>query len=648
MCGIAGFILASQSEQDAALRALTPMTTAIRHRGPDDEGTWYDSESRVGLGHRRLSILDLSKAGHQPMWSASGRYIVAFNGEIYNHIEIRQMLERGSAIAWRGHSDTETLLAAIDAWGLHAALERCTGMFAIALWDRQEHVLHLARDRMGEKPLYYGWSNGSFIFASELKALHIFPGFVPDIDRDALGLYMAFNCVPAPWSIYRGIYKLLPGRFISISAGSGPADALRETTYWSLAEKMKGPRFTGTPEEAAGELEQLLSRAVSLQSIADVPLGCFLSGGIDSSLITALMQTHSNHPVRTFAIGFQDKAFDESPYAAAIAKHLGTNHVEYVLTSGEALYIIPNIPDIWDEPFADRSQIPTACVAALARRQVTVSLSGDGGDELFAGYPRYAVARGYERLPAKSALSIALGAAPLGAIAAVAQRFHPMADITEHRLRRLAAVLRPTTREQRYLNWQSYWSRPDRIVPGATQSVDAITGFRAPPALDDVTAISALDAVTYLPNDILAKVDRAAMTVSLETRVPLLDHHVVEFAYSLPIGHKMRGGQSKWPLRRILEKYVPHTLTDRPKKGFGVPLQAWLRGPLREWSEDLLAKDCLQRSGLNPDVVAGLWSNLQSEVPAPDIEPKVWAVLMYQAWFARHADSRDGVNQTVP
>jgi len=634
MCGIAGFILAPQSEPDAALRALTRMTTAIRHRGPDDEGAWYDSEARVGLGHRRLSILDLSEAGRQPMRSASGRYTLIFNGEIYNHLEIRRMLEHSGAIPWRGHSDTETLLAAIEAWGLRTALERSTGMFAIAVWDRRERLLHLARDRMGEKPLYYGWSNGAFVFASELKALRIFPGFAADIDRDALGLYMAFNCVPAPWSIYRGIRKLMPGHIVSVASGSNPADALQETPYWSLADKIRGPRFAGTPEEAAAELERLLSRAISLQSIADVPLGCFLSGGIDSSVITSLMQAHANRPVQTFAIGFHEKAFDESPYAAAIARHLGTDHIEHILAPSEALNIIPNIPAIWDEPFADSSQIPTACVAALARSRVTVCLSGDGGDELFAGYHRYATGAAFERLPAKAALSRLLDAAPLGAIAAIAQCLPATKEITEYRLRRLASMLKGASREKRYLNRLAYWPQPDRIVPGAGRPADTVTDFHAPNDRGDITAISALDAVTYLPNDILTKVDRAAMAVSLETRVPLLDHHIVEFAYSLPIGHKMRDGRAKWPLRRILEKYVPRTLTDRPKKGFGVPIMAWLRGPLREWSGDLLTRDSLLRTGLDPEAVAGLWNNLQSDNPASVTEPRIWAALMYQAWFS--------------
>ena len=639
MCGIAGFILAPQSDPDVALRALTRMTTAIRHRGPDDEGAWYDNEARVGLGHRRLSILDPSEAGHQPMRSASGRYTLVFNGEIYNHLEIRRMLEHGGAFRWRGHSDTETLLAAIEAWGLQTALERSTGMFAIAVWDRQERLLHLARDRMGEKPLYYGWSNGSFVFASELKALRIFPGFMPDIDQDALGLYMAFNCVPAPWSIYRGIRKLMPGHIVSIASGRNSADVLQETAYWSLADKIREPRFAGTPEEAAAELERLLSRAISQQSIADVPLGCFLSGGIDSSVITSLMQAHSSHPVRTFAIGFHEKEFDEAPHAAAIARHLGTDHVEHILAPGEALDIIPNIPAIWDEPFADSSQIPTACVAALARSRVTVCLSGDGGDELFAGYHRYTAGRVFERLPAKAILSRLLDVAPLGAIAAVTQRLPATKGITEHRMRRLASILKAVSREKRYLNKLAYWPHPDRIVPGARRPADTVTDFHVPTERDDITAISALDAVTYLPNDILTKVDRAAMAVSLETRVPLLDHHVVEFAYALPIGHKMRDGQAKWPLQRILEKYVPRALTDRPKKGFGVPITAWLRGPLREWSGDLLAKDSLLRSGLDPEVVSGLWKNLQSDNPASVTEPRIWSALMYQAWRMQHSSA---------
>lgn len=629
MCGLAGFLL-SRPIEDAG-RLLKDMGEHIRHRGPNDADHWFDAETGIGLSHRRLAIIDLTAAGHQPLASYSGRHVTVFNGEIYNHMAIRSALA-DRALPWQGHSDTQTMLEAVEAWGPTRAFQECVGMFAAAIWDRQTRTLTLARDRMGEKPLYYGWVDGAFIFGSELKALRIFPGFAGDIDQDALALYLTYHYVPSPRSIYRGIRKLPPGCILTLTPGGAPGSEIIKP-YWSLAETLNRRGFQGSPAEAADELERLLSEAIALQQMSDVPLGCFLSGGIDSSTIAALMQKQSSQPIKTFAIGFREEAFNEAHHAATVAKHLGTDHSELIVTATDALTLVPRIPDIWDEPFSDSSQLPTALVAGLARSKVTVCLSGDAGDELFGGYNHYALSRQLERIPAKPLAAAALRLSPLAVTAKIANILG-FSGVTERRLRNVEQVLGAATRNARYLMLMAQWKDPQRFVPGATARPRDITDFRPPSHLDDLNAISALDAVTYLPDDILAKVDRAAMAVSLETRVPLLDHRIVEFAFSLPASFKIREGRRKWPLREVLSRYVPRNLTDRPKQGFGVPIAEWLRGPLREWASELLTKESLRRSGLAPEPVLTLWR--QQQAGTPYLEARVWNILMYQAWFARN------------
>lgn len=642
MCGIVGFISASRARVDAPLVTVTAMTDALRHRGPDDCGYWLDdTDGGVALGHRRLSILDLSQAGHQPMVSSSGRYVIVYNGEIYNHAQMRQALEAGGHRPnWRGHSDTETLLAGIEAWGIAKAFTDSTGMFAAAIWDRKSRTLSLVRDRMGEKPLYYGWSNGHFLFASELKAFRTFPGFAPPIDHDALGLYLAFGYVGAPRTIYRGIYKLLPGAILTLPAQNGPAPGLDATTikrYWSLRQAMEAPTFTGNLNDAADELERRLSTAIGLQKLADVPLGCFLSGGIDSSTVAALMQAQSSQPIKTFAIGFNEAAFNEAPHAANVARHLGTDHSEMIVTATDALDLVPRLPHMWDEPFADSSQMPTALVAALARQKVTVCLSGDGGDELFGGYNHYRLSESLERIPAKTLVAATLRVAPLGTVGQLcaAAPVTALNQITERRLRNVEQVLSADDRISRYLMLMARWKTPSTFVREANISPTDATDFRPPLGTDDLNSISSIDAMTYLPDDILVKVDRAAMATSLETRVPLLDHSLVEFAFSLPEDLKVHNGEAKAPLRQVLARHVPKILTDRPKKGFGVPIDEWLRGPLREWGEELIAPAMLDRSGLNREPVAKLWAQHQAGMPY--LQDRLWAILMYQAWFAQNA-----------
>lgn len=652
MCGIAGFIRAGNGASFDWSRTVRAMALALEHRGPDDEGIWIDNEAGVALGHRRLSIVDLSVEGHQPMVSASGRYVIIYNGEIYNHQEIRRALADGSRNSgsgtsaepghspnWRGHSDTETFLAAVEAWGVRGALQKSVGMFAIALWDRAERRLTLARDRLGEKPLYYGWWKNDFLFGSELKALRAFPGFSPEIDRAALVLYFSHKSVPAPRSIYRDIAKLPPGHLLSLDFGSGatPRALPRSEAYWSLEDALAAPRFSGTPDDAVDELEALLGEAVRLQMMADVPVGAFLSGGVDSSAVVALMQASSSRPVRTFSIGFSEARYNEAPYAAAVASHLGTEHTEMIVTPPEAMAVIPSLPDIWDEPFADSSQIPTAIVSALARRHVTVSLSGDAGDELFCGYSRYLSAQNLERIMGNPAIAGLGRLAPLRLLEAISRAIPhaPTRGLNMHRLRVLGDLVRARTPVERYLGRTYQPSlnlevmHHDGVAPW--DGVD----LHVPEGIDYLTAISAIDAVSYLPNDILTKVDRAAMAVSLESRVPLLDHRVVEFAYSLPADYKLRNGQTKWPLRELLYRHVPRELIERPKKGFGVPIREWLRGPLREWAEELLPKAGSTSSvGLHTDNIARLWKEHLSGTHNWDIQ--LWPVLMFCAWEKRY------------
>jgi asparagine synthase (glutamine-hydrolysing) len=658
MCGITGFWdVAHRLDAERAAVALRRMTRAIRHRGPDDEGYFQDAAAGIALGHRRLSVIDLSPEGHQPMASASGRYVIVYNGEVYNHRALRQELARLGA-AFRGHSDTEVMLAAIEQWGLHGALQRFIGMFAFALWDRRERALSLVRDRLGIKPLYYGWAGGCFVFASELKAVAAMPGFDNAIDRDALCLLLRHNYIAAPHSIYRGLRKLQPGTLLTLAADDVAKTAADESvfaantqTFWSARDAARAgmaDRLHLSDAEAAGELDRLLRDAVALRMEADVPLGAFLSGGIDSSLVVALMQAQSTRPVQTFTIGFREKGYDEATHASAVAQHLHTDHHELYVTAQDALDVVPKLPTMFDEPFSDASQIPTFLVAQLARRHVTVGLSGDGGDESFGGYRRYFAARNIERgldwLPPaarrQAARSLArhtgfyesLLAAINGGMPAKLKLRRPQAKIGV-----LADMLRAGSQEERYQLLMSHNRHPMETVLHANEpSLRLDNPVSASSARGVIERMMFDDLVTYLPGDILAKVDRASMAVSLEARVPLLDHRVVEFAWRVPFAQKVRGGQGKWLLREVLHRYVPRPLMDRPKQGFGVPIGAWLRGPLRDWAEALLDARRLREEGwFEPDRVRQLWT--RHLAGSANEGARLWDVLMFQAWLAERS-----------
>lgn len=650
MCGLVGFIGGGHHETDEIRLLAGQMADCVRHRGPDHSGVWVDAPNQVALAHNRLAIVDLSPAGEQPMHSASGRFVIIFNGEIYNHLKLRAELGRvGVSFEWRGHSDTETLLAAIETWGIVGALHRSIGMFALALWDRQERTLTLARDRLGEKPLYYGWqgrgAKAAFLFGSELKALLPHPSFEREVDRGALSLFMRHGHVPAPHSIYRGIRKLGAGTFATLSLlQRNPV--IR--SYWSgadVAEAGVADPLTGGPAETVKSLETLLLNAVGQQMMADVPLGAFLSGGIDSSTIVALMQAQSSRPVKTFSIGFHNGDYDEAVDAKAVARHLGTDHTELYVTPEQALTVIPRLPSIYDEPFADSSQIPTFLVSQLARQQVTVSLSGDGGDELFGGYNRYQMAQGvWKKLakvprPLRQALAnglISLSPARWSALAAKLDPVLPRpfrVRLAGDKLHKGAALLGSRSAEELYRGLVSTWRDPDSIVKGGREPATFLTGHSPRlQGLGDVERMMALDMLTYLPDDILTKVDRAAMSVSLETRVPFLDHRVVEFAWRMPLEHKLRDGQTKWALRQVLDRYVPRKLVERPKMGFGVPIGDWLRGPLRDWAEDLLSERRLREGGyFEAGVIRDAWSAHQRG--QANMQHHLWSVLMFQMWL---------------
>ncbi|MCX7155359.1 MAG: asparagine synthase (glutamine-hydrolyzing) [Rhodocyclales bacterium] len=647
MCGFAGYLTSMRLEHPSEL--LRRMGEAIAHRGPDDSGVWVDEHAGIGLVHRRLSIVDLSPAGHQPMESLSGRYLLVFNGEIYNFREIRQEIEAKEILPWRGHTDTEVMLAAFETWGIDAALNRFVGMFAFALWDRQDRCLYLCRDRMGEKPLYYGWSGGVFLFGSELKAMRSHPAWRGEVDRRALALLLRYNYVPAPYSIHVGIRKVVPGTLLRLDAeairtGIEPA----AKTFWSLAKAVErglATPFAGSDVDVADELDRLLRQAVAGQMVADVPLGAFLSGGVDSSTIVALMQAQSPRPVKTFSIGFHEKGYDEAIFAKRIARYLGTDHTELYVTSAQAQAIIPRLPTMYDEPFSDASQIPTFLVAQLARQRVTVSLSGDAGDELFGGYNRYFLARGVWN-------ALRLLPFPLRrALAAFLTRFSPAAwsnflarlgpsvppqlrgGIGGDKVHKLASVLPAQTPSEMYRSFTSHWDAPEDIVIGGIEPLTALTGLSPIPGVMTFTEVMMyLDTLSYLPDDILAKVDRASMAVSLESRIPFLDHRVVEFAWRLPLSVKIRHGEGKWILRQVLYKYVPKKLVERPKMGFGVPIDVWLRGPLRDWAEDLLSESRLRQEGyFNPAPIRRKWAEHLSG--RRNWQYHLWDVLMFQAWL---------------
>ncbi len=649
MCGIAGLWTLRGTQPDLLAQTARSMADAMPHRGPDDAGVWTDPEAGIGLGHRRLAIVDLTPEGHQPMSSADGRWVLSFNGEIYNYRAIRAELEGvNGRPPWRGHSDTEVLLAAIARWGVRAALARMVGMFAISIWDRTERTLYLVRDRIGEKPLYYGLCGGDFVFGSELKALRAHPGWVGDIDRESVAAFMQYACVPAPRSIYRDVSMLPAGTLLEVRADHLARRALpAPQRYWALTEAIAAGRRSPlllSPDEAADAVERQISLAIAGQMVADVPVGAFLSGGIDSSAVVALMQAQSIHPVHTFAIGFTEAAYNEASHAAAVAQHLGTHHTELIVRPEQARDVIPTLPDVYDEPFADSSQIPTVLVAALARRHVTVSLSGDGGDEIFGGYSRHwgpdALGRrltGHPRL-VRAAAARVLTAIPtrgwdglfetLGPVLPAALRVDMPGDRIHHSARLVGA----TSESDLYERLVSMWG-PSEVVVGS-----AAPGFP-----DEITAgvgtlgerMMARDMLRYLPDDILTKVDRAGMSVSLETRMPLLDHRLVELVWQLPAEHKLGGGISKRVLRSVLHRHVPAALVERPKQGFSIPVDQWLRGPLRDWGEGLLDGARIRREGfLEPERIRAAWRDHQAG--RRNRSHQLWTVLMFQAWLERY------------
>ncbi len=655
MCGLAGLWCPSPAPLPLLEAHACAMASAIAHRGPDDAGLWCDPAAGLALAHRRLAILDLSPAGHQPMASASGRYVIAFNGEIYIHQALRRELDAAGLLQqpWRGHSDTETLLAAIEAWGLAPTLQRCVGMFALALWDRRERRLQLARDRFGEKPLYWGWLSGAhqpvLAFGSELAALRALPGAAgPAVDPAALSAFFRLGCIPAPLCIQAGLQQLPPGYLITIPAspeGCAPLQLPPAQPWWDLdteAARAASAPFTSEPEALAA-LEQALHQAVAEQAIADVPLGAFLSGGVDSSLITALLQAQSSRPVRSFTIAFPDtgageSGFNEAPYARAVAQHLGTDHTEVALTAADARALIPALPRLYSEPFADSSQLPTHLVCREARRSgLTVALSGDAGDELFGGYNRHRLA---------PALHQRFGALPPLARRALARglEYLPVSagGLARDKRRKLAAAIRASgSLEQLQVALTSVWPDPAALLQPhwwagaagvASQALDA--GLPSAPSAAERLMLA--DLLTYLPADILVKVDRAAMAASLETRAPFLDHRVAAVAWRLPLAMKIRpgavGGSSKWALRQLLYRHVPPALIERPKAGFAMPIGAWLRGPLRAWAEELLDPQLLQRQGfLQSEPIWRLW---RAHLRGADHTPQLWTVLMWQAWLA--------------
>jgi asparagine synthase (glutamine-hydrolysing) len=647
MCGIAGFLtLPASGSRDSALDQLRQMSDAIAYRGPDSQGQWLEETGAVGFAHRRLAIVDLSSEGAQPMRSRSARFTLCYNGEIYNHGTLRARL----AGPWRGTSDTETLLAGFEAWGIRATLEAITGMFAMAVWDAHERTLTLVRDRFGEKPLYFGWvSRGTprqaLLFGSELGALRAHPAFDAGISRDSLREFMRYGNVGGERSIYSGIHKLPAGCTLTLEAGTVSGEPRR---YWStsaVAGSSRAHPYSGSPEAASATLEELLSASIRQQMIADVPIGAFLSGGIDSSLVVALMQRQASQPVRTFTIGFEEGLHNEADHARAVARHLGTAHTELYVTARDALELIPRLPTVYSEPFADSSQIPTHLLSRLTRAHVTVALSGDCGDELFGGYNRYHSAQAYWHRLSRAPHALRVAAA--GALRAVPSSLWETAarmfgggrtaatrwSRVSEKMDKFSRLLAARDADALYLALTSQWQDPGEIVIGGEEP--APLRASAIPELADLEVVEqmmVLDALGYMNDDILTKVDRAAMACSLETRVPMLDHRLAQFAWSLPLDFKLRDGQTKWILRQLLYRHVPRELVERPKTGFAVPIDAWLRGPLREWAESLLSEPALARDGfLHAAPIRARWAEHLSG--RRNWYAQLWNVLMFQAWL---------------
>jgi asparagine synthase (glutamine-hydrolysing) len=654
VCGITGFIDRRGSTGHDLEGTIRRMTDTMVHRGPDDSGVWVEGD--VFLGHRRLAIVDLSPEGHQPMASSCGRFMLAFNGEIYNYRDIRRKLEIQKPLPWRGHSDTEVMLAAFAEWGVEKTVGLFEGMFAFALWDRKERILYLGRDRVGEKPLYYSRVGDVFLFGSELKALRAHPQCRSEIDLDALALFLRHGYVPAPLSIYRGIYKVLPGTVVRVDARSTSFSAvpLQPYCYWSAREMAEGSAsspFESTEQEVIGNLDLLLRDVVAQQMVADVPLGAFLSGGVDSSTIVALMQAQSTRPVKTFTIGFFEKGYNEAEYSKAVAQHLGTEHTELYVTPEEALSIVPQLPIWYDEPFADPSQIPTCLISKLTRRHVTVSLSGDGGDELFGGYSRYVFNSdlwkkvGWLPLPVRRAASRLMRLPTPGqwetfgkALSPALKQYGSKGTFGD-KFDKIAEVLSMPDPASLYYRLLSHWVRPSEVLlAGQTNDDSCRDAGRRADLPDFPSLMMFLDLISYLPDDCLVKVDRASMAASLESRAPFLNHRVVEFAWQIPMSMKIRNGQGKWVLRQVLDKYVPKSLIERPKKGFSVPIAEWLRGPLRAWGEALLDEKRLLNDGFfNPAPIREKWNEHLSGKRNWDFH--LWNVLMFQAWMETQAET---------
>ena len=646
MCGIAGYLAPNNFNHSEALIIARRMGDHIAHRGPDGAREWYDHSCGVVLVHRRLAILELTDAGSQPMFSQSGRYCVVFNGEIYNHLELRIILNKScQPVNWRGNSDTETLVAAFDAWGIEKTLKSTVGMFAIAVWDREQKTLTLARDRLGEKPLYYGWQGDVFIFASELQSIRVHPSFKAEIDQDSLPAYFRRGYIPAPQTIWNGIKKLLPGAYCTIPLKVGSSDLIKITHYWDLEQARSGSTFGSSRYEdqtAISEFEALLRQSVAGQMRSDVPLGAFLSGGLDSSLVVSIMQSMSNKPINTFTIGFDKVEYNEADVAASVAKHLGTNHTEFIVTSDDALSIIPQLNGIYGEPFGDSSAIPTLLVSKLARQSLKVALSGDGGDELFAGYPRYFnnkaarirelknwipdtvlryIVPSMSRLPA-SDIDFALF--KLLRVLGVNYRLSIGAKIEM-----ALSILNSKSIIEHYTAITNQWPvSPLLRKSNSKNPLDTLVSYSSP-----IDAMMQIDILSYLPDDILTKVDRAAMSVGLETRVPLLDHRIVEFTQRIPLNMKVRDGKTKWLLRKVVNRFIPNQIIDQPKKGFQLPLADYLRGPLREWADHTLSSSAINKSGfLCSKIVQRQWE--MHKTGQRNLENSLWTILMFQAWLA--------------
>jgi len=643
MCGLTGFLWEnSQPEPEISLRG---MADALSHHSLDSTETWIDKDAGIALVHRRLALLDPPPVEqYQPMLSTSGHYAIAYNGAIYNHLDLRLELEKANAApVWRGHSDVETLLAGFEVWGIAETVKRTSGAFAFAIWDHQEATLTLGRDRLGEKPLYYGWQGDTFLFASELKAIEAHPAFSRQVDRGAVALFMRHNYIPTPYSIYQGIRKLLPGSLITISRQKRDAPPVH---YWDarriVADGLARP-FSGTPDEAVETLEALLADSVRQQMVADTSLGAFISGGVDSSTVVALMQARSSQPVRTFSIGYHEADYNEAKHAAAVAKHLGTEHTELYVTPQQALDVIARLPELYGEPFADASQIPTCLVCQLARQHVAVALSGDGGDELFGGYNRYVLGQrwweGLSRIPLWLRTWSSRGITAISP-AAWNRLLQPIGLLRRglvwnpgDKLHKGAAAMTARSSAELYYLLVSNWKTPASLVLDAQEPPIVLTATELQPKTDHfIHQMMAMDMLTYLPDDGLVKVERAANGASLETRVPFLDHQVVEFAWRLPLEYKLREGVGKWPLRQVLYKYVPRRLIERPKMGFGVPIDNWLRGPLRDWAESLLSEERIRREGFfDPAPIREKWDEHFSG--QRNWQYLLWTVLMFQAWM---------------